>query len=207
MSQPSSQMLSQTPARAAVLADQIFAGEGLLYDAIRVVCANILLILCAHIIIPLPWTPVPLTGQTFGVLLVAVLLGSRRSALVMGMYLAEGISGLPVFAPIGLPGVIHLFGPTAGYLLSYPAAAFVTGWLVERGASRTILRLLGALLLGGIIILGAGWTWLALPMHFGWTRAFIAGVLPFLPGDAMKTILVIAAVRGLELARREPRVV
>lgn len=200
-----SHISSQTHSRAAVLADQIFTGEGLLREAIRVICANILLILCAHIIIPLPWTPVPITGQTFGVLLIAVLLGSRRSALVMGMYLAEGISGLPVFAPIGLPGVFHLFGPTTGYLLSYPVAAFVTGWLVERGAGRAILRLLGALLLGGVIILSAGCAWLALPMHFGWTRAFIAGVLPFLPGDAMKTILVIAAVRGIELARREPR--
>lgn len=205
MSQSSSQMPSQTRLRAEVLADQIFAGEGLLRDAIRVVCANILLILCAHIVIPLPWTPVPITGQTFGALLIAVLLGSRRSALVMGMYLAEGISGLPVFAPIGLPGVFHFFGPTAGYLLSYPVAAFFVGWLVERGAGRTILRLLGALLAGGVIILGAGWIWLALPMHLGWSRAFIAGVAPFLPGDAMKTILVLAAVRGIELARRDSR--
>lgn len=200
-----SQTSSQTPLQTTVLADQIFVGEGLLRDAIRVAVADILLILCAHIIIPLPWTPVPITGQTFGVLLIAVLLGSRRSALVMGMYLAEGISGLPVFAPIGLSGVFHFFGPTAGYLLSYPLAAFVAGWLVERGAGRTILRLLGALIAGGVIILASGCAWLAVPMHFGWSRAFVAGVAPFLPGDAVKTILIIAAVRGIELARREPR--
>jgi biotin transport system substrate-specific component len=196
--------MSQTSLQTRVLADQIFAGEGLLRDAIRIAVANILLILCAHIIIPLPWTPVPITGQTFGVLLIAVLLGSRRGALVMGMYLAEGISGLAVFAPVGLPGVFHFFGPTAGYLLSYPIAAFVTGWLVERGAGRTILRLLGALVAGEVVIFAAGYVWLAAPLHFGWSGAFVAGVAPFLPGDAMKTILIIAAVRGIKLARREP---
>lgn len=201
-----SQTSSQTPLQTTVLGDQILSGEGLLYDAIRVLIANILLILCAHIIIPLPWTPVPITGQTFGVLLIAVLLGSRRSALVMIMYLAEGTSGLPVFAPIGLPGVFHFFGPTAGYLLSYPVAAFVTGWFVERGGGRTILRLLGALVAGEAVVLAAGCVWLATAMHFGWTRAFVAGVAPFLPGDAMKTILVIAAVGGIGLARRDSRV-
>ncbi|HKW88866.1 MAG TPA: biotin transporter BioY [Candidatus Acidoferrales bacterium] len=200
-----SQTSSQTRLRATVLADQIFAGESLLHDAIRVVVANILLILCAHIIVPLPRTPVPITGQTFGVLLIAALLGSRRSALVMLMYLAEGISGLPVFAPIGLPGVFHFFGPTAGYLLSYPVVAFLLGWLVERGAGRTLFRLLGALILGGAIILASGCAWLAVAMHLGWTRAFFAGVAPFLPGDALKTVLVLAAVRGIGLARREPR--
>ena len=200
-----SQTSSQTRLQATVLADQLFAGEGLLRDSIRVVVANVLLILCAHFIVPLPWTPVPITGQTFGVLLVAALLGSRRSALVMLMYIAEGISGLPVFAPIGLPGVFHLFGPTAGYLLSYPVVAFFIGWLVERGAGRTIFRLLGALVLGGAVILASGCAWLAVAMHLGWTRAFIAGVAPFLPGDALKTILVLAAVRGIGLARREQR--
>ncbi|HEV2490290.1 MAG TPA: biotin transporter BioY [Candidatus Acidoferrales bacterium] len=197
--------MSQTHSQTRVLADQIFVGEGLARDALRIAVANILLILCAHVIIPLPWTPVPITGQTFGVLLIAVLLGSRRGATVMGLYLLEGLAGLPVFAPIGLPGVFHFFGPTAGYLLSYPIAAFVTGWLVERGAGRTILRLFGALMAGEIVIFAAGCAWLAAPMHLGWTRGFVAGVVPFLPGDAIKTILVIAAVRGVELARRKPR--
>jgi biotin transport system substrate-specific component len=197
--------MSQTHSQTRVLADQVFAGEGLARDAIRIAVANLILVLCAWIAIPLPWTPVPITGQTFGVLLIAVLLGSRRSAILMGMYLLEGMSGLPVFAPVGLPGIFHFFGPTAGYLLSYPVAAFVTGWLVERGAGRTILRLCAALVAGEVVIFAAGCAWLAAPMHFGWTRAFAAGVVPFLPGDAIKTILVIAAVRGLELARREPR--
>jgi biotin transport system substrate-specific component len=197
--------MPQPSSHATVLADQIFTGEGLLRDVIRILAANLLLVLCARIIIPLPWTPVPITGQTFGVLFVAVLLGSRRGAAVMGLYLVEGLAGLPVFAPIGLPGIIHFFGPTAGYLLSYPLAAFVTGWLVERGAGQKFLSLLGALIAGEIVIFAFGWTWLAAPMHFGWSNAFIAGVAPFLPGDSLKTLLVIAAVRGVQLARRNSR--
>src|ERR1700685_1645070 len=118
-----------------VLADRIYPTAGLAADVVRMAAANILLVLCAHIVLPLPWTPVPITGQTFGVLLVAVLLGSRRGALTLGLYLLEGIAGLPVFQPLGLPGPARFLGPTAGYLIAYPPAAFVTGWIVERGAS------------------------------------------------------------------------
>src|SRR5712692_8044305 len=111
-----------------VLADRLIAGQGILWDAARVAAANLMLVLCAWIALPLPWTPVPLTSQTFGVMLVAVLLGSRRGAIVLGLYLLEGLAGLPVFQPYGLPGLARLAGPTAGYLLAYPAAAFLTGW-------------------------------------------------------------------------------
>jgi biotin transport system substrate-specific component len=82
-----------------VLADRIYSGEGVSADAVRIAAANILLILCAQIAIPLPWTPVPITGQTFGVLLVAVLLGSRRGMFTLVLYLLEGMAGLPVFQP------------------------------------------------------------------------------------------------------------
>src|SRR5713226_10737169 len=105
-----------------VLADRLIAGQGILWDAARIAAANLLLVLCAWIALPLPWTPVPITGQTFGVMLVAVLLGSRRGALVLGLYLLEGFAGLPVFQPFGAAGVLRLAGPTAGYLLSYPAS-------------------------------------------------------------------------------------
>src|SRR5271154_4769275 len=120
--------------QAKVLADRIYSGEGIAADALRIAAANILLVLCAHIVIPLPWTPVPITGQTFGVLLVGVLLGARRGAITLILYLLEGVAGLPVFQPLGLPGLARFVGPTAGYLFSYPAAAFATGWLVERSA-------------------------------------------------------------------------
>ena len=133
---------------------------------------------CAHIVIPLPWTPVPITGQTFGVLLVAVLLGARRGAITLILYLLEGAAGLPVFQPLGLPGLARFAGPTAGYLFSYPLAAFATGWLVERGAkfrdSRDSsswlagLPLIGALISGEAIIFAGGCAWLALFLGMGW---------------------------------------
>src|ERR1700735_2961533 len=164
--------------QAKVLADRIYSGEGIAADALRIAAANILLVLCAHIVIPLPWTPVPVTGQTFGVLFVAVLLGARRGAITLILYLLEGAAGLPVFQPLGLPGLARFAGPTAGYLFSYPFAAFVTGWLVERsakfaesrdGGSRlAALSLVGALISGEAIIFACGCAWLPVFFGIGW---------------------------------------
>jgi biotin transport system substrate-specific component len=189
-----------------LLADRIYSGEGVAADVVRVIAANILLVLCSHLVLPLPFTPVPITGQTFGVLLVAVLLGSRRGMLTCILYLFEGMAGLPVFQPLGLPGILRFAGPTAGYLAAYPAAAFVTGRLVERiSANRfaqfAAARLAGALLAGVAIIFVGGCAWLALGMKLGWTNAIYAGALPFVPGEIIKVALILAAVRGVELAR------
>jgi len=190
-----------------VLADRIFPSEGIAADVVRVAAANILLALCAHIAIPLPFTPVPITGQTFGLLLVAVMLGSRRATLAVVLYLLEGMAGLPVFQPFGLPGPAHFFGPTAGYLLAYPTAAFVTGWLAEQSARISFLpfaalRLAGALISGEVIVFLGGCAWLAVGMQLGWAHAFQAGALPFLPGEIIKMALILAVVRGVELAKR-----
>src|SRR5712692_5423985 len=145
--------MATTRAEARLLGDRLIAREGATWDVARVAAANLLLVLCAWIALPLPWTPVPVTGQTFGVLLVAVLLGARRGVIVMGLYLLEGLAGLPVFQPFGLPGAARLAGPTAGYLLAYPAAAFATGWIAERPAARrAALQLFSALLAGEGII-------------------------------------------------------
>ncbi len=198
---------------AKVLADRIYSGEGIAADALRIVAANILLVLCAHIVIPLPWTPVPITGQTFGVLLVAVLLGARRGAITLILYLLEGAAGLPVFQPLGLPGLARFAGPTAGYLFSYPAAAFVTGWLVERSAKIANtqeggswlagLPLIGALISGEAIIFACGGAWLAVFLRMGWSVAWSQGALPFLPGEIIKMALIVVAAGGLQLAQRE----
>ena len=197
--------------QSKVLADRIYPAEGLAADVVRIAAANILLVLCAHIAFPLPWTPVPITGQTFGVLLVAVLLGSRRGALTLVLYLLEGLAGLPVFQPLGLPGPARFLGPTAGYLLAYPPAAFVTGWIAERSASAArvhiaslranTMKLVGALLSGEIIIFMGGCAWLALQTRVGWSNSFRIGALPFLPGEVIKMALIVAAVGGLNLAR------
>jgi biotin transport system substrate-specific component len=175
-------------------------GEGILWDAARVTAANLLLVLCAWIALPLPWTPVPITGQTFGVMLVAVLLGSRRGAVVLALYLLEGLAGLPVFQPFGLPGAARLTGPTAGYLLAYPAAAFLTGWLVERSARASSLRLASALVAGEAVTFAGGCAWLATGFGMGFSGALAAGLLPFVPGELIKMALVVVAVRGVERA-------
>jgi biotin transport system substrate-specific component len=199
--------------QAKVPADRVYSGEGIAADALRIAAANILLVLCAHIVIPLPWTPVPITGQTFGVLLVAVLLGARRGAITLILYLLEGAAGLPVFQPLGLPGLARFAGPTAGYLFSYPVAAFVTGRMVERGVkivnpreggSRLVaFSLIGALISGEAIIFACGCAWLALFLRTGWGVALQQGALPFVPGEIIKMALIMAAAGGWQLARRE----
>jgi biotin transport system substrate-specific component len=199
--------------QAKVLADRIYSGGGIAADALRIAAANILLALCAHIVLPLPWTPVPITGQTFGVLLVAVLLGARRGVITLILYLLEGAAGFPVFQPLGLPGLARFAGPTAGYLFSYPVAAFVTGWLVERGAKIRDLReggswlaglpLIGALISGEAIIFACGCAWLALFLRMGWSAALQQGALPFVPGEIVKMALIVVAAGGLQLARQE----
>lgn len=199
-----------------VLADRLIAGQGILWDAGRVAAGNVLLVLCAWLALPLPWTPVPITGQTFGVMLVAALLGSRRGVIVLALYLLEGAAGLPVFQPFGAPGAARLLGPTAGYLLAYPLTAFVIGWLVERIESHPpavgqTLRLGGALLAGELVTFAGGCAWLALvPVSIlgthtamGWSGAIAAGLLPFLPGELIKMVLAVAAVRSIERSNKE----
>jgi biotin transport system substrate-specific component len=197
--------------QSKVLADRIYPAEGLAADVVRIAAANVLLVLCAHIAFPLPWTPVPVTGQTFGVLLVAILLGSRRGALTLGLYLLEGLAGLPVFQPLGLPGPARFFGPTAGYLLAYAPAAFLTGWIVERSAWGARMhfasmpangaKLIAALVSGEAIIFMGGCAWLAMVTAVGWANSFRIGALPFLPGELVKMALIVAAVGGLNFAR------
>ncbi len=142
--------------------------------------------LSAQVAIPLPFTPVPITGQTFGVLLTGALLGPRAGALAMAFYLMEGAAGLPFFAG-GTAGAAKFWGPTGGYLLSYPFAAMLVGWLALRGWDKRPATMLTAMLLGSVVIFAGGACWLA---HFvGMGRAWALGVLPFLPGDAIKALL------------------
>jgi biotin transport system substrate-specific component len=192
--------------QSKVLADRIFPAESLAADAVRIVAATILLALCAHIVIPLPWTPVPITGQTFGVLLVGILLGARRGALAVALYLLEGAAGLPVFQPLGVPGYLRFAGPTAGYLISYPFAAWLTGWLSERTPkpntpALNTAKLTAALIAGESIIFLGGCAWLASGLHLGWSKALSLGAIPFLPGELIKMSLILAAVGSFEFLR------
>ena len=193
-------------AQTRALADRVVPGEGLAWDALRILAANVLLILCARVAIPLPWTPVPITGQTFGVMLIAVLLGPTRAALALCIYLIEGAAGLPVFQPFGAPGAARFVGPTAGYLLSYPLAAYVTGWLAARfqdeSGKVSTERLLAALAAGQALILLAGTAWLAVFFQRDWGGAFTWGTAPFLAGEVVKIAAVVGVARTLDFVTR-----
>ena len=175
----------------------------LLRNAAIVLGATVLIALCAHISVPLPWTPVPLTMQTFAVLLIGLSLRPSASFAVMVLYLIEGASGLPVFQPFALGGAAHLFGPTGGYLFSYPLAAAAAGFIyyVLRGTiksqfvSATIAATAGSVL---ILAMGAAWLSYFLPGH-----AFVAGVAPFLLGDAIKICAAAGIVSAWGRSRKD----
>jgi biotin transport system substrate-specific component len=149
--------------------------------------ANLLLIACAQVRIPLPFTPVPITGQTLGVLLAGALLGSRHGTAVVATYVAQGLIGLPVFAG-WKGGVASLLGPTGGYILGFIPAAFVTGYLLERCFHRNWCATLVALIAGNALIYAFGLPWLA--FFVGWDKVLQIGFLPFVPGDLLKLIMV-----------------
>lgn len=152
---------------------------------------------CAHVAIPLWFTPVPLTVQPFGVLLLALLLGPRLAAGTAAAYLLEGALGLPVFAPAAVPltGLAHLLGPTGGYLLAYPAAALLIGTLRQRLGNSFSMTLLTAAA-GDLLILVCGALWLAVSTHASLTAIISLAILPFLPGDALKVSAAAALARG-----------
>ncbi len=149
----------------------------------------------AHIAIPLPWTPVPITGQTLGVSLVALSWGRTRGAAVLACYLALGALGAPVFAAAQTG---FMLGPTFGYLVGMLFASFAVGWLADTGSAQSFWRSLGAAYIGSAIIFGCGVYGLSffLPAQDLW----MAGVLPFLPGDLIKN--VIAALISSQAAKR-----
>ncbi len=161
----------------------------LAYDLIWILGGTLLVALSAQVAIPLPFSPVPITGQTLTVLLTGVLLGSRRAGLCLLTYLVEGSVGLPVFAG-GKAGIGHLLGPTGGYLLGFAPAALLVGWLAEKGWDRRPVTAFAAMLLGNIVIYALGLPWLA---HFvGGERVLVAGCLPFIPGDLVKILIATA---------------
>ncbi|MGA2920197.1 MAG: biotin transporter BioY [Candidatus Sulfotelmatobacter sp.] len=159
-------------------------------QVILVVGGSLLVALCAHITVPLPFTPVPLTLQNFAVLLVGLLLGSRRGFAALALYLAEGATGLPVFSPIGPGGIAHLFGPTGGFLLAYPLVAWVSGYVMEHGR-KTFGRTVIAGLLGEIVLFTGGLAWLAILTH-SVVQAFRWGLYWFLFAEIIKIMMAAA---------------
>ena len=147
---------------------------------------SLLTALAAQIVIPIG--PIPITAQTFAVLLTGALLGSRLGAMAMIVYLLEGASGLPFFYG-GHGGITHLLGPTGGYLVAFPAAAFVTGAFAENGWDKRFVTAIAAMVVGSLIIILAGWAWFSLVTNTSPLAAFKVTVAPFIIGDIIKIIL------------------
>lgn len=161
---------------------------------------SLLVALSAQIVIPAG--PVPITAQTFAVLLTGALLGSRLGAAAMIVYLVEGASGLPFFYG-GSSGLAHLLGPTGGYLIAFPAAAFITGAFAEHGWDRRFLTAVAAMAIGSVVIMLSGWAWFSIITNTPAIVAFQLNVVKFIPGDIIKILLAAAILpSGWALLRR-----
>ena len=182
--------------KPALLASSAPLSLGGSSTAAAVFLGSMVVALCAQIAVPLPWTPVPMTMQPFGVLLVSLVLGARLSPWVaaasMVAYLAEGAAGLPVLVP-GFGGLLPL-GPSAGYLLAYPLVALAVGFVAGRAPG--FVRALAAAAAGDTLLLLCGAAWLGLLTHGSAHGALALGVLPFLAGDALKVVLAASAAAG-----------
>ncbi|MBI3565091.1 MAG: biotin transporter BioY [Elusimicrobia bacterium] len=177
--------LAAAPAPTPVMADAVLP-SGALADALSVVVASLFVAVCAQVEIKLPFTPVPVSGGTLGVLYAGALLGSRRGAAAVALYLLEGAAGLPVFSG-GAAGFLHFLGPTGGYLAGFPVGAYLVGRLAERGWDRTPVSAFFTMLLGSLPIFALGLLGLS---RFLPAKALLgAGFLPFVPGDLVKAAL------------------
>jgi len=162
------------------------------YRAAAVLFVTVLTIVAAQISIPLPFTPVPFTLQPMVVLLGGAALGARLGMSSQVLYLALGLAGLPVFAasPVLPQGFARLLGPTGGFLMSYPFAAFAAGYLAERRFDRRYLTSVVAMGAGLAIVFASGIAWMAWGVpHLGLATAGRAGLVPFLPADIVKILL------------------
>ncbi|HEX4320190.1 MAG TPA: biotin transporter BioY [Acidobacteriaceae bacterium] len=179
---------------------------GLVVNLLRgagiVLAGSALIAVCAHIAIPLWFTPVPITLQPFAVLLLGLLLNPRLAFGAALAYLAEGAAGLPVFTPHGLGGAAQLLGLTGGYLLSYPLVAPMVSWLWRRG-SRSFTRGLAIAGLGSLVTLALGAIWLGMETHAAPSTVLNHAVLPFLPGDLLKICAAAGIATGVSRLRRQ----
>jgi biotin transport system substrate-specific component len=196
-----------TRASTDVLIDRVPGARNLATDAAWVIAFSLVTAACAQISVHMPFSPVPITGQTFAVLLSGAVLGWRRGFLSQVVYLAEGAAGMPVFAD-GAGSALHLVGPSGGYLLCFPLAAALLGYLVEQGVARSTWKLAGALFSADVLILLAGSTWLRLLFHVPYAQAWLLGFYPFLIADVAKLVLVGCSLprvlRGFEARRDAP---
>ena len=169
-------------------------------QAALVVGASIFVALCARVTLPLPFTPVPLTMQNFGVLLVGLMLGRRRGFAALTLYLAEGLAGMPVFNPTGPGGLAQLLGPTGGYLFAYPFVAALAGWIMERGP-RTFFRAVAAGVLAETLLFASGISWLVVFTH-SFAKALRFGFYWFVFAEIIKVMLASGITTGWRRVRK-----
>ena len=191
------------PAYSVAALNQTIAGKAAL-----AVAASLFVALCAHLVVPLPFTPVPLTLGDFAVLLVGLTLGPVTGFAALALYLAEGATGMPVFSPTGPGGIAQLVGTTGGYLMAYPVAAALAG-----GLSGTISRLrassltafasaIAANAAAGSLIMTCGVLWLGFVLHLAPVDAFKLGALPFLPGQVIKVLAAAGIATSIQRLRK-----
>jgi biotin transport system substrate-specific component len=176
-----------------VLAQPSRASEWL-KQAVVVIGASLFVALCARVTVPLPFTPVPLTLQNFGVLVVALGLGSKRGFAALALYLAEGAAGLPVFNPAGPGGIAQLIGATGGFLIAYPFVAFIAGWIYERSSRHFAWATLAGLA-GEIALFAGGLSWLFVLTH-SLSQAIRWGLYWFVFAEVIKIMLAAGVASG-----------
>ncbi len=178
-------------------------GDRVLYATRQVaivVGASSFVALCARVTVPIPLTPVPLTLQNFGVLVVGLMLGSRRGFAALALYLAEGMMGFPVFNPTGPGGLAQLIGPTGGFLLAYPFVAGIAGLIMETG-KRSFARALTAGLVAEVILFAGGLSWLAILTH-SLSQAVRFGLYWFVFAEIIKIMSAAALASGWQRMRK-----
>ena len=175
--------------RPRVLADVVPISR--VRDATLIVGAALLTAVCAQIVVFLPGSPVPITGQTFAVLLSGAALGSRRGSLAMGLYLLLGLVGLPVYSDGGA-GVEVVWGATGGYLIGFIVAAYVVGRLAEASHDRSLWKALPLFTFGSLVVFAFGVPWLAVAADVGIWEAVALGFVPFIPGGIVKAVAAAA---------------
>lgn len=200
--------MNHQSARVAYASRSAFAaesGQSLIWmrNVVIILSGSLLVGLCAHVTLPLTFTPVPLTLQDFAVMALGLVLAPRLAAATMIAYLAEGAMGFPVFAPgpMGATGLAHLLGPTGGFLMAYPFVVMVISYLWRTG-ERSFLGALVSATAGNMVLLTLGGAWLGFLTHISPQAVLAEAVMPFVPGDAIKVVL--AAFAGFEWYKIRP---
>jgi len=177
-----------------ILTKRLTKSKSLTANIVIAFSGSILLVLLARLSIPVPFSPIPITGQTFGVLFLGTVLGRKLGTLSVIIYIIEGITGLPVFAG-GSFGFLYLLGPTGGYILGFIPAIYLVGYLAEKGWMNNVSATFVAMVLGTSIIFIFGISWLSVTAEFG--TALSIGLYPYIPGAIIKIILATVTVYSI----------